>query len=459
MIFKSFKWYLTIQLVVICFIYTFVMRIYAQHVGYQYIEERIDLELSRIIDTNFSYDLNSINSTEILISNKVLNSLLLCSSQDVVVKPSCLQLEEKSKIWNYYEKNNSRFYYTDYLNDGRNWHVLRKQRGQKFDYIGIDKSDLNEILRANWELRDYVHIKIFPLLLVSVSILGFLISSNIIKIINQLKKIIVDTNIDNLSNSFDFKSRFIELQPFVDVFTDLKLRLKKNFDQATRFSSDASHELKTPLAILRGYAERGLKSSADGSEAQLQFTLMAEEIDRLINITEKLLMLARSDAGQLVAQVNRINVSDLIGQLADDAVTFNRNLKISSNIAKNIFWDCDNQLIQQLINNLYSNAAKYNTPNGWIHISLQTTESQLIIEFINSSKNVKSDLSEKAFERFYRGDESHTRKIEGNGLGLSLCKEIALIHKAKLSITVSSNEEVRATFTAPLSNAFAVANI
>ena len=131
----------------------------------------------------------------------------------------------------------------------------------------------------------------------------------------------------------------------------MKKRLKNSFEQATRFSSDASHELKTPLTILRGYAERGIRTSADGSNEQVQFSLMSEEIDRLINITEKLLMLARADSGRLEITPTAVNLTDMLEQLVADAKIINPDFRITSKIQKKVTIQGDEQLIHQLIYN------------------------------------------------------------------------------------------------------------
>ena len=196
----------------------------------------------------------------------------------------------------------------------------------------------------------------------------------------------------------------------------------------------------------------GIKTSKDGSNQQIQFSLMAEEINRLINITEKLLVLARADAGRLQITPTQVNLSDMLELLVSDAETINADLRISSNIQKGVIFECDEQLIHQLVYNFYSNAIKFNIVDGWIHFKLSQDEDYLRLEIINPSQNVTADLAEKGFERFYRGEESHNSAVEGNGLGLSLCKEIAKIHGGSINLTINSSQHVSATFLIPLSS-------
>jgi signal transduction histidine kinase len=125
-------------------------------------------------------------------------------------------------------------------------------------------------------------------------------------------------------------------------------------------------------------------------------------------------------------------------------------LKIKSDIEPNVMWRCDKTLVRQLVNNLYTNAVNYNHKEGWIHITLKQQEGQLLMAFENTASELSEDLCERAFERFYRGDSSHTRQVDGLGLGLSICLEIARLHRGQLSLTLTEQRTVRVSLVAPL---------
>lgn len=243
--------------------------------------------------------------------------------------------------------------------------------------------------------------------------------------------------------TFEIKTALVapykEFLNIVDSFESLRLRLIQSFEKARRFASDASHELRTPLTILRGNAEALIKDLANGSDEQIRTQLIVSEIDRLVTITQKLLWLSRADANKLHPVFQEINLSDVMGQWVLDAQTFNPNIKLTGEIQPKVMWKCDSDLIHQLIGNLYDNAVKYNLAEGWIHFRLRQDTNGFYLSVENPSTPLPPNFEKQAFDRFYRGDDAHSRAIDGLGLGLSLCQEIASVHDAHLSVKVMSD--------------------
>jgi len=212
----------------------------------------------------------------------------------------------------------------------------------------------------------------------------------------------------------------------------------------------ASHELRTPLAILRGNSEQLIAVLHNGSQEQIRASRMNEEIDRLIEITEKLLMLSRADANSIVEDPSEVDLSAMLQELVDEADSLQSSIRVTGDIQSHVMWWGDRTLIRQLIHNLYSNALQYNVANGWVAIHLSAQDGRFLLHIENSSADIPADLSDRAFERFYRGDASHTRQVDGLGLGLSLCVEIARLHDGTLSLNVNSNHSVSLKLDAPL---------
>jgi len=331
---------------------------------------------------------------------------------------------------------------------GLDWMVIQltpTQKDSPVSWIAAPKSAVDDYVELIWDIRDKVLVAVLPIFLLTVIVTTLVITRTVINPLEKLKHSLFQLETKDLDKPLHAQSRFNEFKDFVDVFNLLRERLRASFFQAGRFSADASHELRTPLTILRGYAERAIADCVEGSRQQIRLSQMSDEIDRLISITDKLLLLSKADAGSLTLSAAQVNISDMLGELVMDANMFQDKLKVTSSIQKSMFWYCDAQLIQQLLHNLYTNAVNYNVEHGWIHFEARMDHGELVLVFSNPTPKMSHDLVERAFERFYRGIDSHTRLIDGHGLGLSLCKEIARIHYADLEMVEDEQNVVKVT--------------
>jgi len=301
-----------------------------------------------------------------------------------------------------------------------------------------------------WGIRNRVMQYVFPVIALMLLVVSWLMASVLLKPINSIKQTLQKLSSKNLNEPLEVTADYNEFKAFTAVFEELRGRLHNSFLQSQRFSADASHELRTPLTILRGHVELGIAELPSGSSAQIRLRLMGEEIERLIDITEKLLLLSRADSDSLKLDTTEINFSDVIFQMVEDAQLFQSNLSIKSHIEPQILWRCDKNLVYQLIQNLYVNAVNYNVPNGWIDFQLKRHNGSLEFSISNPTQEVVKDLTGRAFERFYRGDSAHTRQVDGHGLGLSLCIEIIHLHHGRIVLTTEEGNVVRVTLTAPL---------
>jgi signal transduction histidine kinase len=301
-----------------------------------------------------------------------------------------------------------------------------------------------------WNIRNWVMQFVAPVIVLMTLMVGWLMTVVLLKPVNDIQKTLQKLSSKNLNEPLQVDADYQEFEAFTNVFEDLRGRLHNSFLQSHRFSADASHELRTPLTILRGHVELGIAELPAGSEAQIRLRLMGEEIERLIDITEKLLLLSRADADSIKLDMSDVNISELLNQMVKDARLFQSDLTITSNIQAQVVWHCDAQLIRQLIQNLCVNAVNYNLPSGWIDCQLHAQDGNLELTISNPTHEVVQDLSGRAFERFYRGDSAHTRHVDGHGLGLSLCIEIIHLHHGRISLTSDANHIVHVKVTAPL---------
>ena len=225
-----------------------------------------------------------------------------------------------------------------------------------------------------------------------------------------------------------------EVGRLVRVLNGTFNRLERSFAQATRFSSDASHELKTPLTIMRGEIESALRSQLKIPEIEKLLVDLLSQTQRLSSITDKLLLLSRADAGALVLKKEALEFSAMCRDLVEDAeiLGLRRKIKTQADISPGVIVSADQSYVRQALLNLLDNAIKYNIESGNISISLTKSNSLALFRIANTGKEISKEHETEIFERFYRADPSRTAEVEGSGLGLSICREIALAHGGQI---------------------------
>jgi len=234
-----------------------------------------------------------------------------------------------------------------------------------------------------------------------------------------------------------------EFDRLIRVFNGMLDRLEKSFQQAVRFSADAAHELKTPLTILQGELAEAVQSAAAESEHQETLGRLLDEVQRLKNITHKLLLLSLADSGQLRPQMEPVNLSEMLEPAGEDIQALAPDLRVQMSIALNLWINADPDLFQQVVQNLVSNSVKYNAPDGTVAIELRREADRARLTIGNSGPGIPAADRDRIFERFYRADKARNRQVEGVGLGLSLAREIVRAHHGELLL-----EEARDGWTA-----------
>jgi len=234
------------------------------------------------------------------------------------------------------------------------------------------------------------------------------------------------------------------------VLNNLMERLEKSFKQSLRFAADASHELRTPLAVMRAEIETVILTSPSGQYADLLAVLLDENL-HLSTIADKLLLLARADAGHLLPSSQEIDLGRLIDNIAEDfeIIAEVKGLHFEYRGLPRVIISGDEILLRQVFFNLFENAVKYNREEGWILTRLDLEQSKAIFSIKNSGTPIPSSSQTRLFERFFRAEESRNREIGGSGLGLSLCYEIIFAHGGTLVLDSSTDDGTIFILTLP----------
>jgi heavy metal sensor kinase len=286
-----------------------------------------------------------------------------------------------------------------------------------------------------------------PVVLLLIAGGAWWLSGTALRPIQQLTTAIRQVTVKGLEQRVSLGATDVEFVELIQVFNQMLERLERNFKQASRFSGDAAHELKTPLTILQGELERTLQQAESGSEVQQSLSSLLDEVHRLSAIVRKLLLLSLADAGQMSLLLVEVNMSELLIEMTEDMELLAPHLEVHTEIAAGLNVQGDRDLLVQVLQNLIGNAIKYNLPNGWIRIKAYRQEKTVSVTISNCSKDIPANERERIFDRFHRGAPNVTHKVEGTGLGLSLAREIARAHSGELALDSTPSGETAFTLT------------
>jgi heavy metal sensor kinase len=313
------------------------------------------------------------------------------------------------------------------------------------DVILVAGADLDQFSQTLIQLRNSFLIAL-PAALAMIALGAWWLGRKALRPIRVLGEEMANVSARDLDQRLEAGRADIEFARIIATYNDMLERLERSFHQANRFSADASHELKTPLAIMRGTLEQGLEKCRNSPEAQEVFSQLLEQTGRQGAILESLLLLSRADAGKLEISAERIDLSMLLETWLEDAglLAESRDITIRSEIEPGIELDGDPVLLQQVAHNLFSNAVRYNNENGVIEVRLSRNESGIEWAIANTGDPISEEDRERIFERFERTQTASVHSSNGAGLGLSLVKEIVVAHGGR--VTAGENSGGMAEF-------------
>ena len=256
-----------------------------------------------------------------------------------------------------------------------------------------------------------------------------------------------------------------ELGRLARTLNEMLTRLEAAFAQVRRFSADASHELKTPLTVLRGEIEVALRSPRDPAEYQRVLVSVLEEVESMALLVDDLLLLSRADAGAMRWDVAPVELDRLVEEVAKEGEILGRGKQVQVKIQElePLVIQGDGQRLKQLLRNLVDNGVKYTPSGGRVTLALRAVRREapgpnsnfefrisnspdwVEIEVRDTGIGITPEAMPRIFERFYRVDPARSRETGGAGLGLCIAKTIAEAHGG--SIEVQSTPGVGSAFT------------
>ncbi len=233
-----------------------------------------------------------------------------------------------------------------------------------------------------------------------------------------------------------------EFARLITVFNAMMDRLHASFQHVARFTADASHELKTPLAVMQATLYETLRNSPP--EQHLALETVLAEVARLKSITQSLLLLSQADAGKLSLHRECYDLSVELSGIVEDAEALcaENGLHCRHEIAQGVEVEADRALMRPVFRNLLANAIRYNRPDGSVTIRLERDGSSAVFSITNTGPAIPPEKQQRLFERFFRADSA--RPGEGTGLGLNIAFELARANGSEVALVESVDD--RTTF-------------
>lgn len=284
-------------------------------------------------------------------------------------------------------------------------------------------------------------------------LIGYFLSCIALRPIESIRKTASKIDIDNLDQRIDIPDTGDEVAELATFLNRMFDRLEASFSQAQQFTADASHELKTPLSLIRLNAESLSKTAFKNDPKASQMLdgqlLLIDQLNRIIN---DLLILAKADSGVLKMRFEKSNLYQLIEDFAEDAKALceDKNITFINDNFANASASIDTTWIRHLLFNLLSNALNHSPEGSTISIHSTNDSFYWNITIADGGPGIEEEHLQKVFNRFYRVNDA--KNETGSGLGLSICKSIASAHHGSLALNNRSDEiGIVARFSIPIS--------
>lgn len=264
----------------------------------------------------------------------------------------------------------------------------------------------------------------FPAALLASLAGGYWLAGHAIAPVAQMARRARDIGAENLSERLPVYDRDDEFGQLAVAFNDTLSRLEGAFERMRRFTADASHELRTPLTVIRSVGENALQHPGDGVRHADAIGSMLEEVDRLVQLLDGLLLLTRAQDGALPLERTVTDVSALVAHSIDSLAVLaeeKRQVLVCAN-APGVLATVDEATLKQAVYNLLANAIRYTPAGGAIEARVASRAGEVVVEVADTGPGIAPEHQAHVFERFYRVEPDRSRATGGTGLGLAIAQ-------------------------------------
>lgn len=304
---------------------------------------------------------------------------------------------------------------------------------EKVAYIVQVASPLSSIQAALNNLRIALFI-LFPITVLATGIMGAILAKVTLHPVDNMIRTIHQITAENMKLKILVPATKDEIQKLAETFNLMLGRLDEAFTSQRQLFEDLSHELKTPLTILKGEFEVILKKVRTQQEYESILRSSLEEVNRIIKLAEGLLLLARIDSKEVLPSKQEFSLTSLVRRVVNNmkALSELQQVPISVKYNGEIYLKGDEDQLKTVFLNILDNAIKYTKPKGEIDVTISADKSFARVKIRDTGMGIPKENVEHIFDRFYRADKS--RNSYGFGLGLSIAKSIIIAHDGTIKV-------------------------
>jgi heavy metal sensor kinase len=341
-----------------------------------------------------------------------------------------------------------------YTNVHRNRHAyralyreIRTQNGRYAIEIGVSLDTVQHVL----SLLQTIFAVLIPAVILAACLGSIWLSRRALRPVDAMTSAARAISIDNLSSRLPVPQTGDELQRLAEAWNTMLARLEAAINKISQFAADASHELRTPLAIIHTSSELALRRIRTPEQYRESLEEIIVETEKMTELVEDLLFLARSDASSAEMPVGPLDLTKLLQGVCSEvqAIAEVRHVDLRSQSAiAPIFVKGNRPALRRLFLVLLDNAIKYSEPGGEVSVLVTSGPDSREVVIKDFGVGIGPQDLPHIFERFYRSDKARTHADGGHGLGLALAESIARRHNAKITVKTSLGEgsEFRVSF-------------
>jgi heavy metal sensor kinase len=305
--------------------------------------------------------------------------------------------------------------------------------------LGTPVGEVYETLDA---FRQYL-LWLAPLVLLIAAVGGNWLSHRALAPVDALTGTARTIHVGNLGRRLDTPNTGDELQRLGETLNEMLARIESTVQRITEFTADASHELRTPVALIRAEAEVALGRERSDEEYRAALQHVLNESERMTRMLEQLLSLVRADSGSETIAMAQVDLAGLARDCVESwqKVAGYNGLRLNAAIPEQAIWVTgDGLALRRVLDILLDNAVKYSDAPGEIQVGIDSAEGRVSLRIRDHGPGLAAEEHAKIFERFYRVDKARSRKMGGAGLGLSIAQGIVQQHHGSITLRSAPGE-------------------